>query len=972
MANSKKVSPKTTTKSLEKTPVSKKITTKVAHKVEHKHTKAVESVAKKSESTVAKKVPTQISFDKPDSKNSFAKNLSETIQKINQTSQKSSKSSKKRSLISSILSSLVGENKEIARYQKVVDKIVALEESFAKLSDDDLRNKTVEFRARFIGLKNKAEKEKKLKEILPEAFAAVREASFRAIKQKHYPVQLIGGIALHEGRIAEMRTGEGKTLVSTLSGYLNALPEENQVHLVTVNDYLARRDASWMGRIYDFLGLSVGVIQNQSSFYFKLGAQSDKASDKKRSAGLVDSLEDGELQDDRAVLDVENLIPCERKRAYFDDEKKQPIDIVYGVNSEFGFDYLRDNMATSPSEITQKGHYVAIVDEVDSILIDEARTPLIISSQDEESSSLYRQFASLVTKLNKDIDYEVDEKRRVVTLTDLGVEKVERYLGISSFYESAENVVLIHHLDQALKAKELFKREKEYVVKDGEIMIVDEGTGRIMFGRRYSQGLHQALEAKENIQVQSESKTSASITFQNYFRLYEKLSGMTGTAATESEEFFKIYKLLVVTIPTNRPTQRTDYVDKIFKSEIGKFKAIVKDVAKIHSTGQPVLIGTTSIEKNLQLSSMLKEAGIPHQILNAKNHEQEARIISEAGKKGTVTLATNIAGRGIDIKLGGELSEDEDFEAWKKDHEEVVSLGGLYVIGTERHESRRIDNQLRGRSGRQGDKGESQFYISLEDFILRVFGGDRIGYYSILPIEEDQAIQNKQLSWLIEQAQKKIEGQNFDIRKHVTDYDDVINRQRTVIYARRKQVLLNENFVWDKEIFKGIYREVTQIVASVPAKNTKKQPNTEYIQQASEGLKEITSLNEFEPESLAALFKKERYNTKKLAIKITDKLKEAVEKKWQSLADYEKSGMVRFSFLRSIDILWTEHLVTIEHLQDAVKLRGYSQKDPLTEFKEEGLKIFMKLLKEIDKEIGKTIFKVTPSIVPSEILETSK
>jgi preprotein translocase subunit SecA len=879
---------------------------------------------------------------------------------------------KNKGLISKFFSSVVGEKKEIGRYDSVVQQVLDLDEKTKALSDEELRGKTQEFRNRMKGIKDEKEIEKKLKELLPEAFAVVREAAHRTIGQKHFPVQLIGAMVLHEGRVAEMRTGEGKTLVSTLVGYLNALPEENQVHLVTVNDYLARVGASWMGQIYNFLGLTVGVIQNQASFYFKLGAGSDENSEKKRAAGLLETYEDGEKQESRTVLDVKHLIPCDRKRAYFDEKADKPVDIVYGVNSEFGFDYLRDNMANTPSEISQKaGHHVAIVDEVDSILIDEARTPLIISAQDKDSSEEYKNFAKIVAKINPDLDYDVDEKRRTVTLTELGVEKIERMLNITHLYDSVENVTIVHHLNQALKAQALFKREKEYVAKDGEIIIVDENTGRLMFGRRYNEGLHQAIEAKEGLNIQPESKTTASITFQNYFRLYKKLAGMTGTASTESEELFKIYKLLVVTIPTNKPIVRKDFVDKIFKTEDGKFKAIARDVKAINAKGQPILIGTTSIEKNSLLAKYLDEAGVKYQLLNAKNHEQEARIIAEAGKKGAVTLATNIAGRGIDIKLGGEPPENhEKMEDWREKHEEVKSLGGLHVIGSERHESRRIDNQLRGRAGRQGDPGESQFYVSLQDFILRIFGGDRVGYYSILPIADDEPISNGQLSWLIEQAQKKIEGQNFDIRKHVTEYDDVINRQRSVIYARRKKVLLNDGFEWQDEVEKSLQRETLRAVSQVqPPKRKNAEIYQKELKTTSEDLKSVVSLHDFDSEILEVLMKDERYKYKRVASFLFDKIKFQMNKRWTDYTPVEKGAMVRFIFLRAIDILWTEHLVTIEHLQDAVRLRGYSQKDPLTEFKEEGLNIFINLLQEVDKEVSRTIFKVTPDLVPAEILE---
>jgi preprotein translocase subunit SecA len=898
----------------------------------------------------------------------------QTVEKADTTKAISSqnKVTKGRSRVKKLLDNLIGERKELGKYSAVVKKVEEYDEQMKGLSDDDLRAKTMEFRERLKGLKDK-EMEKKLTEILPEAFAVVREGAWRAIGQKHFPVQLIGGMVLNDGRVAEMRTGEGKTLVATLSIYLNSLPEQNQVHLVTVNDYLARRDASWMGRIYNFLGLSVGIIQNQASFYFKLGAQSDLQSDKKREMGRVETFEDGE-DDSRAVLDVENLVHCDRKRAYWDDELNQPVDIVYGVNSEFGFDYLRDNMANTPDEVVQKaGHCVAVVDEVDSILIDEARTPLIISSQDADSSARYRQFADLVKKLNPELDYTVDEKRRIATLTEFGIEKVERMLNIVSLYESPENVVLIHHLDQALKAMTLFRREKEYVVRDNEIVIVDEFTGRLMFGRRYNQGLHQALEAKESLSVQSESKTVATVTFQNYFRLYKKLSGMTGTAATEAEELFKIYKLVVVTIPTNRPMIRKDFVDKIFKSESGKFTAIARDIKTIHETGQPILIGTTSIEKNLELSRLLTEAGITHQVLNAKNHEQEARIVSEAGKKGMVTLATNIAGRGVDIKLGGEMPEDETkMEDWKKSHAEIKELGGLFVVGTERHESRRIDNQLRGRSGRQGDLGMSQFYISLEDYVLRVFGGDRITYYkNILPIADDEAIQNRLLSGLIEEAQKKIEGQNFDVRKHVTEYDDVINRQRNVIYSRRKKVLLNEGFDWQEETEKAVYRAVLGYLEQVKKpKGRKASISLDQLKKSSSSLKNILNLADFDTNVLSVLLKDHKFKYDKVAKILSEKLNYQIKTRWEIYENKIQSALSRFVFLRAIDVLWTEHLVTIDHLQDSVRLRGYSQKDPLVEFKQDGMDIFIGLLQEIDKEVAETVFKVNPELVPAGILQS--
>jgi preprotein translocase subunit SecA len=876
----------------------------------------------------------------------------------------------KKGALSGIFNSLVGEKRELSKYWKIVKKIEALEPEMQKLSDIELKAKTLEFRER-LGDSEGAELQKKLKDILPEAFAVVREGAWRSVGMKHFAVQLIGGMVLNDGRIAEMKTGEGKTLVATLFVYLNALPVKHQVHVVTVNDYLARRDASWMGQIYDFLGLTIGVIQNQSSFYFKLGHEADERSKKLRNIGQAESLENG--QDEKeSVLDVENLVATDRKRAYWDGENDKTVDIVYGVNSEFGFDYLRDNMAQSPSDVVQKaGHHSSIVDEVDSILIDEARTPLIISSQDSEPSDNYRTFSKIVSGLNKDIDYTVDEKRKVVTLLDDGIKKVEQALGIPGLYASAENVVLIHHLDQALKAKAVFNREKEYVVKGGEIIIVDENTGRMMVGRRYNQGLHQAIEAKEGLEIKTENKTVASITFQNYFRLYKKLSGMTGTAATESEELFKIYKLLVVSIPTNRPMVRKNFVDQIFKSEMGKFEAIVRDIGRIHATGQPILVGTTSIEKNLLLCQLLDNARLPYEVLNAKNHEQEARIISGAGKKGAITIATNIAGRGVDIKLGGEKPESTDtaaVEKWKLAHEEVKSLGGLHVIGTERHESRRIDNQLRGRSGRQGDPGSARFFISLEDYLIRVFGGDRTSVFKMLPIADSEAIESKLLSGLIEGAQKKIESQNYDMRKHVTDYDDVINKQRTVIYGNRNKALIGEGFDWKYEISKSLFNEIERCLRELSPR-LKKKNLAKQLSAVSENLKQITDADYFAEESIIKLLKSKKWNYKKTALELAKKAEGALMSKWGIYQEHVKSALSRYVVLRSIDLLWQEHLVTIDHLNDSVRLRSYSQKDPLSEFKHDGMRLFQLLIAEIDKEIATTLFKVTPELVPTGIMK---
>jgi preprotein translocase subunit SecA len=876
--------------------------------------------------------------------------------------------SSKRSSLDKVADRLLGEKKELKKYWGRVKAIVDLESAMASLSDEELKGKTIELRQRLKGLKDK-ELSKRLDEILPEAFAVVREASYRAIGQKHYPVQLIGGMVLHEGRIAEMKTGEGKTLVATLATYLNALPEEKQVHVVTVNDYLARRDASWMGRIYDFLGLTVGVVQNQSQFYFQLGASSDAVSKEKRKQGMVDSLEDGEMEG-RTVLDVENLVPCDRKRAYFDDEKKEVVDIVYGVNSEFGFDYLRDNLAVLPSEISQRGHTIAIVDEVDSILIDEARVPLIISQPGATPSARYKQFVAIARKLTPIEDYTIDEKIKSCFLTPSGISKVESALGINDLYGNPENLNLVFHIDVALRAQNCFKKEVDYVVRDNEIVLVDTSTGRMLSGRRYSEGLHQALEAKEAIEIKAESYTAASITYQNYFKQYEKLAGMTGTASTESEELFKTYKLLVVTIPTNKPLVRKDFVDKIYKNEMGKFKAVVKDIAKIHATGQPILVGTSSIQKNEILSSLLQQAGIKHNVLNAKNHEQEARIISNAGKKGSITIATNIAGRGVDIKLGGEKPDsDNDLNAWRNDQEEVKSLGGLYVIGTERHESRRIDNQLRGRSARQGDPGCSQFYVALNDEILRNFGEDRLKIYQALPLPDDEAIQMGLVARMIEEAQKKIESYNYDSRKYVMEHDDVINKQRSVIYTKRMNILKNNGFDEKAELQKTFTREIASILTRLKDVKFKKMDKKEQLfVSVSEELKKIHPLPFFDVSEIKKLVFKHKNQMNKMVPELSENTYNALDERWKIYNPNVKHGMGRYLYLRGMDNLWTEHLITIDYLADSVRFVGYSQRTPLTEYKREGMRLFLELLKEIDKEISRTAFKVSPELVNPELL----
>ncbi|MCX6764081.1 MAG: preprotein translocase subunit SecA, partial [Candidatus Moranbacteria bacterium] len=665
-----------------------------------------------------------------------------------------------------IFTKIFGSNqREIKKFLPIVEKINSLEKSIQRLSDEELKNKTKEFRKRLNPLRQPADGGETLDEILPEAFAVVREAAFRVIGERHFDVQLMGGIALHQGKIAEMKTGEGKTLVSTLPTYLNALTGQG-VHIVTVNDYLAKRDCNWMGAIYNSLGISTACIIHDASYLYE--------------PKIIDT--------DEVSVEMQNLKPISRREAY-------AADITYGTNNEFGFDYLRDNMVQSLEQMTQREFNFAIVDEVDSILIDEARTPLIISAPDSDSTKQYSQFAQLVPRLKREEDYQIDEKMKAVTITDAGISKMEQWLGVGNLYD-AGRINYVHHLEQALKAQIIFQRDRDYVVKDGEVIIVDDFTGRLMPGRRYSEGLHQAIEAKEGVQVQKESRTLATITFQNYFRLYKKLAGMTGTALTSAEEFFKVYKIEVVEIPTNKPMIRRDLQDMIYKSEKGKFNAIVERIKEINKTGQPVLVGTIAIEKSEYLSALLTRAGVPHEVLNAKNHEREAQIVSKAGQKNSVTIATNMAGRGTDIKLG----------------EGVIGVGGLFIIGTERHEARRIDNQLRGRSGRQGDPGASQFFVSLEDELMRRFGGDKLkGMMTSLGLPEDQPIQNRIISKTIENAQSKIEGFNFDIRKHVLEYDDVMNKQREVIYKKRREILKKSDI--KNEMLDYIAEEIERLIS---------------------------------------------------------------------------------------------------------------------------------------------------------------
>ncbi|MFH1509943.1 MAG: preprotein translocase subunit SecA, partial [Candidatus Nealsonbacteria bacterium] len=766
----------------------------------------------------------------------------------------------------SILNKVFGDANEkyIGKLKPITDKINSLESELESFSDVQLKEETVKLKKR---LKDGA----LLDSLLPEAFALVVESAKRNINQKHFNAQLIGGIILHQGKIAEMRTGEGKTLASTLPIYLNAL-EEKGVHVITVNDYLAKRDAVWMGQIYHLLGLSVSCIVHETAFIYDPEYQEeDKGLDQERD--LVG-----------AFKVVESYLrPCSRREAY-------AVDITYGTNNEFGFDYLRDNMVYDLEQKSQRGFNFAIIDEMDSVLIDEARTPLIISAPDMESSNYYKEFSTIIPKLEKETDYQIDEKMKTVTLTEEGINKIEKILGMENIYEE-KGMKYLHYMEQALRSEVMFKKDTDYVVKNGEIIIVDEFTGRLMPGRRWSGGLHQAIEAKEKVEVKPESLTLASITFQNYFRMYKKLAGMKGTAATSAEEFDKVYKLEVIIVPTNREMVRKDMSDVVYKNQEGKLKAIVNDIKERHSKGQPILVGTTSIGKNEYLGKLLDIEGVPHQILNAKNHEEEGEIIAQAGKLGAVTIATNMAGRGVDIVLGGNPVDEEDAK-------KVKELGGLHVIGTERHEARRIDNQLRGRAGRQGDPGSSQFYLSLEDDLLRVFGAERIKtLMNTLKIADDQPIEVKMISGVIESAQGKIEGFNFDIRKHVLEYDDVMNKHREVIYKKRIEMI---------EKAKGA--ELKSYIL-------------ETIKKAG--------------------FKEEEYAAKE-----------------KEIGEVRTREVEKVIVLRIIDMLWLEHLEQMSYLRDSVRLRAYGQKDPLLEYKSEGHKLFQKLLDQIDLGVGNTIMKV--------------
>lgn len=760
--------------------------------------------------------------------------------------------------------------KELKALTPLIGKVGEFEPAVSALSDDSLRDKTVEFKERL-------KKGESLDDLLPEAFAVVRETAKRVMGQRHYDVQILGGAILHRGKITEMRTGEGKTLVGTLPAYLNALTGKG-VHVVTVNDYLARRDAVWMGQIYAALGLSVGVINNNGSYLYDLGHQDkDETRDEEGSFRVV----------------YEFLRPATRREAYH-------ADITYGTNNEFGFDYLRDNIEYDVKDLRQREHAYAIVDEIDSILIDEARTPLIISAPARRSEDLYGQFAQVAQKLDPATDYIVDEKLRSATLTDSGIHKAEGILGVGNIY-TEKGIKFVHHLETAVRARALYHKDKEYVVRDGEAVIVDEFTGRLQPGRRWSDGLHQAIEAKEGIRVREESRTYASITFQNYFRQYGKLAGMTGTALTSAEEFYTVYGLEVVPVPTNRAIARLDRNDLIFQTEKGKIQAIIQKVKELNEKGQPVLVGTASIDKNEILGAHFTEAGIPHEMLNAKNHEREGEIIAQAGVRGRVTLATNMAGRGVDIKLGGNPSTPEMAE-------EVKALGGLFVLGTERHEARRIDNQLRGRAGRQGDMGETQFFVSMEDQLMRVFAGDSVkNMMGRFGIPEDQPIENRLITRSLESAQERIEGFNFDARKHVLAYDDVLNKQRMSIYERRRKLLV------------GSHEEIEAVLNEVVL---------EY------------------PDTVAA---------------IENRRAELGEEGWYTLA--------RRLTLQVLDALWVEHLELMDYTRSSVNLRAYGQRDPLIEYRKEGTRLFGEMQHAFHGRIAELLPRIVAQALEREEAE---
>ena len=793
--------------------------------------------------------------------------------------------------MNTVLKKILGDPqaKTVKRLRKRVQVINGLSAKYEKMSDAQLQAQTEILKKRL--------KKESIDTILPDAFALVRESAHRVIGQRHFDVQLIGGMVLHEGNVAEMKTGEGKTLMSTAPVYTNALTEKG-VHVVTVNDYLAQRDAGWMGKVYDFLGMSTGVILGDHSYVYDAAFTNEDHEDER----------------------FRHLKPCTRQEAY-------AADITYGTNNEFGFDYLRDNMVREEDQLRQRDLHYAIVDEVDSILIDEARTPLIISAPSVTSGTAYAQFAKVVRQLSRDKHYETDEKRKTVILTDAGVEKIEKILGIDNLYGS-ENIRTIYHLQQSLRAQALFNRDKDYVVtKGGEVVIVDEFTGRLLAGRRYNEGLHQAIEAKEGVEVQQESMTLATISFQNYFRLYEKLGGMTGTALTEAEEFHQIYKLDVVDVPSNRPLARIDRTDKIYRTEKAKFKAIVREVKALYTKGQPVLIGTVSIEKNEMLGNLLTKAGIPHQVLNAKNNEREAAIVAKAGEKGSVTLATNIAGRGTDITLT----------------EETKQLGGLFVLGSERHESRRIDNQLRGRAGRQGDPGVTQFFVSTEDDLMRIFGGDRIAsIMARLSVDDDTPIENRLISRSLEGAQKKVEGYHFDQRKSVVQYDDVMNRHRRATYAMRREVLRSQDISKRIKIF---IDEQTHALATSPLATT---------DQFEDVIREIFP---FDEATLDRLFDADATKFEKI---FQTEAKEAYAARELAFTPEVMRKVERDIYLQILDNLWMQHLENMDHLREGIHWMSVGQQDPLVEYRRRGQLLFEDMQQTLRHDVLLHLFHAQP------------
>ncbi len=779
--------------------------------------------------------------------------------------------------------------RELKKLRPFVEQINSFETEIKTMSDERLKDQTNRFKQRI-------EQGESLEEILPEAFATVREASFRTLKMRHFDVQLIGGIVLHQGKIAEMKTGEGKTLVATLPGYLNALTGKG-VHIITVNDYLATRDTQWMGQIYKFLGMSVGTI-------------------------------------------VHGLTDPQRKEAYGSD-------ISYGTNNEFGFDYLRDNMKFDQKSIVQKELNFAIVDEVDSILIDEARTPLIISGPAEKSTSLYYQVNSIIPRFKREQDYTIDEKARTVVLTEEGVYKAEKALGVDNLYDPS-SIELLHHVNQALKAHTLFKKDVDYIVKDGEVVIVDEFTGRLMPGRRYSEGLHQALEAKENVKIENENQTLASITFQNYFRMYDKLAGMTGTADTEAAEFKKIYNLDVVVVPTNQPMIRIDYADVIYKTKKEKYEAVLDEIEELNRLAQPVLVGTISIDVSEDLSKRLKKRGVKHEVLNAKHHEKEAEIVSMAGQKSSVTISTNMAGRGTDIVLG----------------EGVPDLGGLHILGTERHESRRIDNQLRGRSGRQGDRGSSRFYLSLEDDLLRIFGGERMsGIMDRLGMEEGEPIEHNLISRAIENAQSKVEGQNFEIRKHLLEYDDVMNQQRMVIYRHRREALSGKSL---KSSIEDMIKSKAEDIADAFA--DEKIPAEEWDLKGLEEeiFKQFSfRLPPMDDDTLEGL------NADGLSQVIEEEAFKVYKQREAEIGEEDFRYLERMIMLQVVDNLWKDHLLSMDHLKDGIGLRGYAQQNPLVVYKKEGYEMFSEMISRIQEQTLSILFRIQVE-KPEKIKELQK